>query len=92
MPTSRSWIFTELMLFIDVSSSSGNITIAILEGCQTKDYEDGNGSLFWEKLKKKFNLVSVPTLVKKERMFMESKVGKNEGPEIWINNLLAYKY
>ena len=52
-----------------------------------KDYEDGNASMAWEKLKKKFDPVSAPTLVKKERLFRESKLGKNEDPEIWINNL-----
>jgi hypothetical protein len=36
---------------------------------------------------KKFDPVSAPTLVKTERMFRESKLGKNEDPEIWINNL-----
>ena len=41
----------------------------------------------WEKLKKKFELVSAPTLVKTERLFRESKLGKSEDPEIWINNL-----
>jgi hypothetical protein len=77
MPTSRSWIFTELIPFIDVSSSSsGNITFGILKGCQTKDYEDGNASLAWEKLKKKFNLASTPTLVKKARMLERMKALK----------------
>jgi hypothetical protein len=34
-----------------------------------------------------FDPVSAPTLVRTERMFRESKLGRNEDPEIWINNL-----
>ena len=44
--------FTELIISIDVSSSNGKITFGIIKSCKTKDYEDGNASLAWEKLKK----------------------------------------
>jgi thermostable 8-oxoguanine DNA glycosylase len=79
--------FTELILSIDVSNSSGKIAIGIFKSCKTKDYEDGNARQAWEKFKKKFVPVSAPTLVKTERMFRESTLGRNEDPEIWINNL-----
>ena len=78
--------FTELLLSIDVSSSSGKISFGIFESCKTKDYEDGNASMTWEKLKKKFDPVSAPTLVKIGRLFRESKLGKNEDPDIWSNS------
>ena len=55
--------FTELILSIDVSNSSGKISFGIVKGCKSKDYEDGNATLAWEKLKKKFDPVSAPTLV-----------------------------
>jgi gag-polypeptide of LTR copia-type len=38
-------------------------------------------------LKKKYDPVSAPSLVKAEIMFRESRLGKNEDPELWINNL-----
>jgi thermostable 8-oxoguanine DNA glycosylase len=75
--------FTELKLSIDVSNSSGKIAYGILKSCKTKDYEDGNATHAWKKLKKKFDPVSAPTLVKTERMFRGSKFGRNEDPEIW---------
>ena len=56
--------FTELILSIDVSSSSGKIAFGILKSCKTKDYEDENASMAWEKLKKKFDPVSAPTFSK----------------------------
>jgi hypothetical protein len=68
--------FTELILSIDVSHSSGKIAFGILKSCKTKDHEDGNATHAWEKLKKKFDPVSAPTLVKTERMFRESKLGE----------------
>jgi hypothetical protein len=45
--------FTELVLSIDVSSSSGKIAFGIVKSCKTKDYEDGHSGLAWEKSKKK---------------------------------------
>jgi hypothetical protein len=79
--------YTELMLSIDVSNSRGKIAFGFLKGGKTKDYEDRSASLAWEKLKKKFDPVSASTLVKTERVFRESKLEKNEDPEIWIKNL-----
>jgi hypothetical protein len=79
--------FTELVLSIDVSSSSGKIAFGIVKSYKTKDYEDGHAGLAWEKLKKKYDPVSAPSLVKTERLFRECKLGKDEDPETWIRNL-----
>jgi hypothetical protein len=79
--------FKELILSIDVNNSSGKIAFGIVKRCKSKDYEDGNTILPWEKLKKNFDPVSAPKLAKTKRMFRESKLGKNEDLEIWINNL-----
>jgi hypothetical protein len=61
--------FTKLVLSIDVSSSSGEIAFGIVKSCKMKDYEDGQTGLAWEKLKKKYDPVSAPSLVKTERLF-----------------------
>jgi gag-polypeptide of LTR copia-type len=79
--------FTELILSIDVSNSHGKIAFGILKSCKSKEFEDGNAALAWEKLKKKYDPISAPLLVKTERMFRESMLENNEDPEIWINNL-----
>jgi len=64
--------FTELIPLFDVSSSSGKIVSGFLKSRKTKVYEDGNSSMAWEKLKKKFDPVFVPTLVKTGRLFRET--------------------
>ena len=79
--------FKELALPIYVSSSVGKIAFGIVKSCKTKEYEDGNTALAWEKLKKKFEPISAPSLIKSERMFRESKLNKDEDPEVWITNL-----
>jgi gag-polypeptide of LTR copia-type len=79
--------FMELILLIDVSNSTGKIAFGIVKSCKSKEFEDGNTTLAWEKLKKKYDPVSAPSLVKTERMFRESRLGKNEDPEVRINNL-----
>jgi hypothetical protein len=35
-------------------------------GCKTKEYEDGNDALAWEKLKKKFDPISAPCRLQQE--------------------------
>jgi hypothetical protein len=79
--------FTKIVLSIDVSSSSGKIAFRIVKSCKTKVYEDGHAVLAWKKLKKKYDTVSAPSLVKTERLFRECKLGKDEDPETWITNL-----
>jgi hypothetical protein len=79
--------FTELVLSIDVSSSSGKIAFGIVKSCKTKDYEDDHAGLACKKLRKKYDPVPAPSLVKTERLFRESKLGKDEDPGTWITNL-----
>jgi hypothetical protein len=79
--------FTELVLSIDVSSSSGKIAFGTVKSCKTKDYKDVHAGLSWERLKKKYDPVSAPSLVKIERLFRECILGKDEDLEIWITNL-----
>jgi hypothetical protein len=58
--------------------------IGIVKSHKSKDFEDGNAALAWEKLKKKYASIFAPSLVKTERMLRESRLGKNEDPEMWI--------
>jgi hypothetical protein len=79
--------FNKLLLSTYVSSSSGKIAFGIVKSCKTKDYEDGHAGLAREKLKKKYDSVYAPSLVKTERLFRECKLGKDEDPKTWITNL-----
>jgi hypothetical protein len=78
--------FTKLVLSIDVSSSSGKRACGIDKSCKTKDCEEGHAGLAWEKLKKKYDPVSAPLLVKTEILIRECKLGKDEDTETWITN------
>ena len=68
--------FTELVLSIDISSTTGKNAFEPVKSCKAKEYEDGNAALSWEKLKLKEKLepISDPSLVKTERMFRENKL------------------
>jgi hypothetical protein len=41
--------FIELVLLKDVSSFAGKIAFSIIKSCKSKEYEDGNSALAWEK-------------------------------------------
>jgi hypothetical protein len=56
--------YSELILLIDVKTSSGKTAFNIDRTCKTKDHPDGNAAAAWEKLKNKYEPVSDPTLVK----------------------------
>jgi hypothetical protein len=70
--------FIELILSIDVSNSNGKIAFGIVKSCKSKEFEDGNAALAWDKVKKKYDPISASSLVKTEKMFRESRLGKNE--------------
>jgi gag-polypeptide of LTR copia-type len=76
--------YTELILSIDVKTSSGRTAFNIVKRCKTKDHPDGNAATAWEKLKNKYEPVSAPTLVKLEKQFRELSLKKGQDPEIWI--------
>jgi hypothetical protein len=66
--------FMELILLIDVSNSNGKIAFGMVKSCKSKEFEDGNAAIAWEKLKKKYDPISAPSLVKAEKMFRESRL------------------
>ena len=79
--------FTELILSIDVTTSSGKTAFNLVKGCKTKDHPDGNAASAWERLKNKYEPVSAPTLVKLEKQFRELSLKKGQDPEVWITEL-----
>ena len=79
--------FTELILSIDVKTSSGKTAFNLVKGCKTKDHPDGNAATAWERLKNKYEPVSAPTLVKLEKQFRELSLKKGQDPETWITEL-----
>jgi hypothetical protein len=57
--------FREMILSIDVSSIRREIAFETIKNCKIKDFEDYHAALAWEKLRRKFNSISAPSLVKK---------------------------
>ena len=79
--------YTELILSIDVKTSSGKVAFNMVKGCKNKDYAEGNATMAWERLKNKYEPTSAPSLVKTERLFRQSSLSKNEDPDAWITTL-----
>jgi hypothetical protein len=78
---------TESIHSVDVRNSSGKVVFSIIKGCKSKGYTDGNSTLAWDKVKKKFDPVSVPSLIKIEIAFRKNKLEKGEDLEIEITNI-----
>ena len=79
--------YSELILSIDIKTSSGKVAFNLIKGCKSKDYPDGNAALAWERLKNKYEPISAPSLVKLEKQFRELSLKKDEDPEVWITQL-----
>jgi hypothetical protein len=76
--------YTKLVLSMDVKKASGKVAFNIVKGCKMKDYEDGNAVMAWERLKKKYQSTSAPSLVKLEYSFRQSVLKQKEDPDAWI--------
>ena len=79
--------YSELILSVDIKTSSGKVAFNFIKGCKSKDYPDGNAALVWERLKNKYEPISAPSLVKLEKQFRELSLKKGQDPEIWITDL-----
>jgi hypothetical protein len=60
--------YTDLILSIDIRSSSGKVVFSIIKGFKSRDYNNGSSALTWVNLKKKFDPVSTLSLVKTEEL------------------------
>ena len=61
---SNELAYTQLILFIDVMTSSGKVAFNMV---QERDHNEGNAAMAWERLKNKYEPTSAPSLVKSER-------------------------
>jgi tellurite resistance-related uncharacterized protein len=74
-------VYAELFLSIDDKTSNGKVAFNLVKGCKKKDYEDGNASMTWERLKSNFEQSSAPLLVKLEKQFRQCSL-KGQDPDI----------
>jgi hypothetical protein len=70
--------YTELMISIDIRCSSVKVIFSIIKGYKGRDYTEGNSTLTWDKLKKKFDHISAISLVKTGISFLQRKFEKGE--------------
>jgi hypothetical protein len=52
--------YTELILYIDVKTSSGKVAFSMVKGCKKKDHTEGNAAMAWGRLKSMYEPTSAP--------------------------------
>ena len=57
---------------MNVKKATDKVEFQIVKGFKTKEYEDGNAAMAWERLKKKYQPTSAPSLVKLVCAFKKS--------------------
>jgi hypothetical protein len=78
----NEFAYIELILSIDDKLCSGKVAFILMKGCKNKDYEDGNASMAWERLKNKFEPSFAVSLVKLEKHFRQCSSKKGQDPDI----------
>jgi hypothetical protein len=63
------------------------LPVGLSRVAKPRSMKTANATLVREKLKKKYDPISATLLVKTERTFRESKLSKDEDPDIWITIL-----
>ena len=81
--------YEDLILSINTKTKAGEVAFAIIKGCKTADYSDGNAFLAWTRLSDKFASKSTPSLLKLKKEFTNSVMKRNEDPDEWITGLEA---
>ena len=79
--------FEELILSIDGKSKAGKVAFALVKGCKSVDYPDGEAALAWMRLTNKFASKNTVSLLKLKREFTNSMMKTDQDPDEWITEL-----
>ena len=79
--------FEELILSIEGKSKAGRVAFALVKGCKTNDYEDGDAGLAWKRLTQKYASKNTVSLLKLKREFTNSSMKVDQDPDEWITEL-----
>ena len=79
--------YDDLIMSMDGTKSGGKVAFNIIKNTKTEEYPDGNASIAWQKLKKKYAPMSAPNLLKVYREFYGAKYKKHWDLEVFITNM-----
>jgi hypothetical protein len=75
MDLNDNW-YNDLVLSMDTSTNAGRVAFSLVRASKLKDYPDGNISVVWSKLKKKYAPTTAPTLAKYHKIFYGANLSK----------------
>ena len=81
--------YEDLILSINTKNKSGEVAFAIIKGCKTTEFADGDAFISWTRLLDKYASKSTPLLLKLKKEFTNSVMKNNEDPDEWITGLEA---
>ena len=70
-----------ILLSIITKTSAGKVAFAIVRGCKSEEYSDGDAYLAWKSLSDKFASKSTPSLLKLKKEFTNSVMKRSEDPD-----------
>jgi hypothetical protein len=83
--------YTELILSLDDKTRSRKVAFNLVKGFKDKYHANGNASMVWERLRKKFEPSCAPSLVKLKKQFRQCSLKKGQDLNIWNNDLEDYR-
>ena len=84
----NSLAFEDIVLSINATSAKGKVAFSLVKNCKSDDFPEGNSRLAWDRMKRKYQPHTVPSLLKLEKQFINCRLENvDEDPEDWISKL-----
>ena len=79
--------YSDLILSMDDSKTSGRVAFNLVKSTKSKEYEDGHARLAWGKLQGKYAPKTAPTMTKLSEMYQCARLREGKDPAVYITYL-----
>ena len=83
--------FSDLILSMDTSRSSGKVAFNVVQAATTEALKDGDAELAYKNLKRKYSPTTTATLTKLTRKFYTSQMSSGVDPDTFITMLSSLR-
>ena len=79
--------FEDLVLSMDTKKGQGKIAANLVNSAKNEDFSEGDAKEAWDKLRKKYNPSTTPSLLRIKKEFNKSVLKLEKDPAEWIQEL-----
>ena len=83
----NSIAYGDMICAVNMSKEAGKVAFSIIQSTKDDDYKHGNARADFEKLEKKYDPKTNPTLSRIHEEFYSTQMKKGQDPDVWITHL-----